>query len=86
MLSIAPQLDLIQGIELFFNIAQRTIDVNREFAGRWAELVGSLTAVILEQAEPDDQLSTEDVVHTGNDGRRGGIDTVIDDPAPVDAR
>ncbi len=62
VLTDARHLDLTQGVELFFQVIARTIDANREFADIWAGLVGSLTAVVREQAETDAGDSTEEVV------------------------
>ena len=87
MLSNAPQLDLTQGVGLFFDVVQRTIDANREFAGIWAELVGSLTAVVREQAGTAAQHRTEDVVADSDGGHRSGVaDAIIDDMPTDDAR
>ena len=47
---------------MFFQVVARTIDANREFADIWAGLVGSLTAVVREQAETGTGDSTEEVV------------------------
>jgi hypothetical protein len=89
MLTNAPQLDLTQGVELFFEAVQRTIDANREFAGIWVGLVGAMTAVVREQAETDTEHTTAEAGATTNDsrGERPGVgDAVIDDLATVDGR
>jgi hypothetical protein len=86
-LTNAPQLDLTQGVELYFDIVQRTIDANRELVGVWADLVGSLTAVVREQVEADgEHTAVEVVVDNGDREHATVVDPIIDDPATVDAR
>jgi hypothetical protein len=87
MLTNAPQLDLTQGVELFFEVVQRTIDANREFAGIWAGLVGSLTAAVRDHAQTDAEDSMENAVAAADsDGRSKRAGAVIDDLATVDGR
>ena len=51
MIPTVRQLDLNQSVEQYFDFVQRTIDVNRELASRWADLVNTLSGATREQAE-----------------------------------
>jgi hypothetical protein len=46
-----PQVDLVPVVERYFELVQRTVDINRHFAVRWAEAVGTLSGVVREKAE-----------------------------------
>jgi len=46
-----PTIDLTEPVTRYFEYVQRTVDLNREFAVRWAELMTSFTCVVREQAE-----------------------------------
>jgi SAP domain len=52
-----PQVDLIPAVERYFDFVQRTVDLNRNLAVKWAQAAGTLSGVIREQAE-----SASDVV------------------------
>jgi SAP domain len=46
-----PQLDLVPAVERYFDLVQRTVDINRRLAVRWAEAAGTLSGVAREKAE-----------------------------------
>jgi hypothetical protein len=46
-----PQVDLNQPVERYFEFVQQTVDLNRDLATRWAELVNTLTGAARERAE-----------------------------------
>jgi SAP domain len=46
-----PQADLIPAVERYFDFVQRTVDINRRLTVKWAEAVGTLSAVARDQAE-----------------------------------
>jgi hypothetical protein len=46
-----PTLDLVQPVERYFEYVQRSVDLNRDLATRWAELVTSMTGTVRDQAE-----------------------------------
>jgi hypothetical protein len=45
-----PQLDLVPAVERYFDLVQRTVDINRRLAVRWAEAAGTLSGVAREKA------------------------------------
>ena len=45
-----PQLDLVPAVERYFDFVQRTVDINRRLAVRWAEAAGTLSGVAREKA------------------------------------
>jgi hypothetical protein len=45
-----PQVDLLPAVERYFELVQRTVDINRHLAVRWAEAVGTLSGVARENA------------------------------------
>ena len=49
-IAVSP-VDLNQSVEQYFQFVQRTVDLNRDLATRWAELVNTLTGAMREQAE-----------------------------------
>ncbi len=46
-----PTLDLVQPVERYFEYVQRSVDLNRDLATRWAEMVSSMTGTVRSQAE-----------------------------------
>ena len=46
-----PRVDLVPAVERYFELVQRTIDINRRLAVRCAEAVGTLSGVVREKAE-----------------------------------
>ena len=46
-----PQIDLVPAVERYFDLVQRTVDLNRNLAVRWAEAASALPGVVHEQAE-----------------------------------
>lgn len=55
-MSQLPPVDLTQPVEQYFEFVQRTVDLNRDLATRWAELVNSLTGAARERAESFNQI------------------------------
>jgi hypothetical protein len=45
-----PQVDLVPAVERYFDLVQRTVDINRRLAVRWAEAAGTLSGVVREKA------------------------------------
>jgi hypothetical protein len=45
-----PQVDLVPAVERYFDLVQRTVDVNRRLAVRWAAAAGTLSGVAGEKA------------------------------------
>jgi len=56
VVSQLPQVDLNQPVEQYFEFVQRTVDLNRDLAIRWAELVNSLTGAARDRAESFSQI------------------------------
>ncbi len=46
-----PTVDIVQPIERYFEYVQKSVDLNRDLATKWAELVTNLTGVVRDQAE-----------------------------------
>jgi len=51
-----PPVDLNQPVERYFDFVQRTVDLNRDLATRWAEMVNTLTGSARERAESFSQV------------------------------
>src|SRR5258708_35016283 len=46
-----PQVDLVPAVERYFDLVQRTVDVNHRLAVRWAEAAGTASGVVSERAK-----------------------------------
>lgn len=46
-----PKFDMTEPVERYFEYVQRAVDLNRDLATRWAELVTSMSGSLREQAE-----------------------------------
>ena len=51
MLPGLPQVDLVPVVERYFEFVQRTVDISRDLAIKWAEAAGMLSGAVREQAE-----------------------------------
>ena len=49
--SSLPTLNMVEPVERYFEYVQRSVDLNRDLATRWAELVSSMTGTVRSQAE-----------------------------------
>ena len=54
-----PQVDLVPAVERYFDLVQRTVDINRRLAVRWAEAAGTLSGVVREKAESAGDIARE---------------------------
>ena len=54
-----PRVDLVPAVERYFELVQRTVDINRRLAVRWARAVGGLSGVVREKAESAGDLVRE---------------------------
>jgi hypothetical protein len=70
-----PQVDLVPAVERYFDLVQRTVDVNRSLSVRWARAATTLSGTIRERAG-----SAGDVVRQRGDALgglvRGTADTI----------
>jgi hypothetical protein len=64
-----PQLDLVPAVERYFDLVQRTVDVNRRLAVRWAEAAGTLSGVAREKAESAGDVVREKAESAGDVAR-----------------
>jgi hypothetical protein len=46
-----PQIDLIPAVERYFDLVQRTVNMNRSLTVKWVQAAGTLTSVVRDQAE-----------------------------------
>jgi len=46
-----PSVDMVTPVERYFEYVQKSVDLNRDLATRWAELVTNLTGAVRNQAE-----------------------------------
>ena len=61
-----PQVNLVPAVERYFELVQRTVDINRHLAVRCAEAVGTLSGVVRENAESAGGLVREKAEAAGN--------------------
>jgi hypothetical protein len=54
-----PRVDLVPAVERYFDLVQRTVDINRHLAVRCAEVVGSLSGVARDKTESAGDLVRE---------------------------
>ena len=54
-----PRVDLVPAVERYFELVQRTVNINRHHAVRCAEAVGTLSGVVREKAESTGDLVRE---------------------------
>lgn len=61
-----PQADLVPAVERYFDLVQRTVDINRHLAVRCAEVVGTLSGAVREKTESAGDLVREKAEAAGN--------------------
>ena len=54
-----PRVDLVPAIERYFELVQRTVDINRRLTVRWAQAVGTLSGTVRKKAESAGDLARE---------------------------
>ena len=64
-----PQVDLVPAVERYFDLVQRTVDINRRLAVRWAEAAGTLSGVVREKAESAGDVVREKAEAAGDIAR-----------------
>jgi uncharacterized protein with WD repeat len=64
-----PQVDLVPAVERYFDLVQRTVDINRHLAVRWAEAAATLSGVAREKAESAGDVVREKAEAAGNVAR-----------------
>jgi hypothetical protein len=70
-----PQLDLVPAVERYFDLVQRTVDINRRLAVRWAEAAGTMSGVAREKAESAGDVMREKAEAAGNVAREQAAKT-----------
>ncbi len=63
------QVDLVPAVERYFDLVQRTVDLNRHLAVRWAEAAATLSGVAREKAESAGDVVREKAEAAGNVAR-----------------
>src|ERR1700712_5189307 len=56
-----PHIDLTEPVTRYFDYLQKAVDLNRDLATKWAELLTSLTGTVREQAEKAGHLVSDQV-------------------------
>jgi uncharacterized membrane protein YqiK len=64
-----PQVDLVPAVERYFDLVQRTVDINRRLAVRWAEAAGTLSGVVRDKAESAGDVVREKAEAAGDIAR-----------------
>jgi hypothetical protein len=54
-----PRVDLVPAVERYFELVQRTVDINRRLTVRWAQAVGTLSGTVRKKAESAGDLARE---------------------------
>ena len=64
-----PRVDLVPAVERYFDLVQRTVDINRRLAVRWAEVAGTLSGVVREKAGSAGDVVRDKAEAAGNVAR-----------------
>jgi flagellar biosynthesis GTPase FlhF len=65
-----PRVDLVPAVERYFSLVQRTVDINRQLAVRWAEAAGTLSGVAREKAGSAGDVVRDKAEAAGNAARK----------------
>ena len=68
-----PQVDLVPAVERYFDLVQRTVDINRRLAVRWAEAAGTLSGVVREKAESASDVARDKAEAAGDIAREQAV-------------
>ena len=80
-LSGLPQVDLVPAVERYFDLVQRTVDINRRLAVRWAEAAGTLSGVVREKAGSAGDVVREKAEAAGDVAREQAVKAPSGPPA-----
>src|SRR6266480_7941700 len=69
-LPVLPRVDLVPAVERYFDLVQRTVDINRRLAVRWAEAAGTLSGAVREKAESAGDVVREKAEAAGDIARQ----------------
>jgi hypothetical protein len=61
-----PRVDLVPAVERYFDLVQRTVDINRRLAVRCAEALGTLSGVVREKTDSAGDLVRDKAEAAGN--------------------
>lgn len=61
-----PHVDVIPAVERYFDLVQRTVDINRHLTVQWAEAAGMLSGMVREQADSVGDLVREQAESAGD--------------------
>jgi hypothetical protein len=64
-----PQVDLVPAVERYFDLVQRTVEINRRLAVRWAEAAATLSGAVREKAESAGDVVREKAEAAGDIAR-----------------
>jgi hypothetical protein len=68
-----PQVDLVPAVERYFDLVQRTVEINRRLAVRWAEAAGTLSGVVREKAMSAGDVMREKAEAAGDIARERAV-------------
>jgi len=68
-----PQVALVPAVERYFDLVQRTVDINRRFAIRWAEVADMLSGVVREKAGSAGDVVREKAEAAGDIAREQAV-------------
>jgi hypothetical protein len=68
-----PQVDLVPAVERYFDLMQRTVDINRRLAVRWAEAAGTLSGVARQKARSAGDVMLERAEAAGDIAREQAV-------------
>ena len=68
-----PQVDLVPAVERYFDLLQRTLDINRRVAVRWAEAAGTMSGVVREKAGSAGDVMREKAEAAGDIAREQAV-------------
>jgi len=66
LVAALPSFDLTTPVERYFEYVQKAVDMNRDLATKWAELVTSLTSTVRDQAENVNHIVVDQAESVGN--------------------
>jgi hypothetical protein len=68
-----PQIDLVPAVERYFDLVQRTVDINRRLALRWAEAAGTMSGRVREKAGSAGYVMREKAEAAGDIARKRAV-------------